>query len=128
MVELVAMSILSRFRRSAEPAAPLTDAEKQAAPGQHFSPADAPAQAQIIVRRAPSLPAFALTGLLLGLLLALPVTLLGAESPSYTFEAVYGVMAVICGTLCTTLALLLALLLERRSKKKTSVYRAISQD
>ena len=64
------MSILSRFRRPTEPAAPLTEVEKQAAPGQHFAPASAPDRANLTVRRAPSLPAFAITGLLIGLIVA----------------------------------------------------------
>ncbi|WP_326502766.1 hypothetical protein [Rothia nasimurium] len=120
------MSILSRFRRPTKPAAPLTEAEKQAAPGQHFAPASAPDRANLTVRRAPSLPAFAVTGLLIGLIVAFVVTALGPENPNYTFGAVFGVMAVIFGALCTALAIVLALILDRRSTKRTTTYRAVS--
>lgn len=120
------MSILSRFRRPTEPTAPLTEAEKQAAPGQHFAPASAPDRANLTVRRAPSLPAFAITGLLVGLVVAFVVTALGPENPSYTFEAIYGVMAVIFGALCTAVAIVIALLLDKRSAKRTTTYQAVS--
>lgn len=98
------------------------------APGKHFSPADAPANAQLTVRRAPSLVAFAVTGLLVGLIVAFFVTAFGPEHQDYTFGAVYGVMAVIFGATGTALAIILALLLDRRSAKKTMVYRAVSTD
>ena len=121
------MSILSRFRRPTEPAAPLAEADKQAAPGQHFAPASAPDHANLTVRRAPSLPAFAITGLLIGLVVAFVVTALGPENPNYTFGAIYGVMAAIFGALCTAAAIVVALLLDRRSAKRTTTYRAVSQ-
>ncbi|WP_237188298.1 hypothetical protein [Rothia nasimurium] len=120
------MSFMSKFRRSAKEEKPLTEAEKQAAPGQHFAPATAPDRAQLTVRRAPSLPAFAITGLLLGLILAFFVTAFGPEHAQYTFGTVYGVMAVLCGTVCTVLALILALVLERRSTRRTTTYTAQS--
>ena len=121
------MRILSRFRRPTEPAAPLTETEKQAAPGQHFAPASAPDRANLTVRRAPSLPAFAITGLLIGLIVAFVVTALGPENPNYTFGAIYGVMAVIFGAFCTAAAIVVALLIDRRSAKRTTTYRAVSQ-
>lgn len=120
------MSILSRFRRPTEPAAPLTEADKQAAPGQHFAPASAPDRANLTVRRAPSLPAFAITGLLIGLVVAFVVTALGPENPNYTFGAIYGVMAVLFGTLCTAVAIVVALILDKRSTKHTTTYQAVS--
>ncbi len=122
------MSIFKRLRPSDKPtqSAPLTEAQKQAEPGHYFSPAQAPEKAQLTVRRAPSLPAFAVTGLILGLLLAFPVTLMGPENPNYDFWSVYGVMAVICGTACTTVFLLLALLLDRISARKTRTFQAVS--
>ncbi|MDY6051399.1 MAG: hypothetical protein SPI83_03195 [Rothia sp. (in: high G+C Gram-positive bacteria)] len=120
------MSILSRFRRPIGPAAPLTEQEKQAAPGQHFVPASAPERAHLTVRRAPSLPAFAITGLLIGLIVAFVVTILGPENPSYTFGAVYGVMAVIFGALCAGAATMVALLLDKRSTRRTTTYQAVS--
>ncbi|WP_237222473.1 hypothetical protein [Rothia nasimurium] len=120
------MSILSRFRRPTEPAAPLTEADKQAAPGQHFAPASAPDRANLTVRRAPSLPAFAVTGLLIGLIVAFVVTALGPENPNYTFGAIYGVMAVLFGTLCTAAAIVVALILDKRSTKHTTTYQAVS--
>ena len=120
------MSILSRFRRPTEPAAPLTEADKQAAPGKQFSPADAPDRANLTVRRAPSLPAFAITGLLIGLVVAFVVTALGPENPNYTFGAIYGVMAVLFGTLCTATAIVVALILDKRSTKHTTTYQAVS--
>lgn len=120
------MSILSRFRRPTEPAAPLTEADKQAAPGQHFAPASAPDRANLTVRRAPSLPAFAVTGLLIGLIVAFVVTALGPENPDYTFGAVFGVMAVLFGTLCTAAAIVVALILDKRSTKHTTTYQAVS--
>lgn len=121
------MSILSRFRRPTEPATPLTEADKQAAPGQHFAPASAPDRANLTVRRAPSLPAFAITGLLIGLVVAFVVTALGPENPDYTFGAVFGVMAVLFGTLCTAATIVVALILDKRSTKRTTTYRAVSQ-
>ncbi|WP_237241635.1 hypothetical protein [Rothia nasimurium] len=120
------MSILSRFRRPTEPVAPLTEADKQAAPGQHFAPASAPDRANLTVRRAPSLPAFAITGLLIGLVVAFVVTALGPENPNYTFGAIYGVMAVLFGTLCTAAAIVVALILDKRSTKHTTTYQAVS--
>lgn len=121
------MSILSRFRRPTEPAAPLTETEKQAAPGQHFAPASAPRPRQSDGAPRPSLPAFAITGLLIGLIVAFVVTALGPENPNYTFGAIYGVMAVIFGALCTAAAIAVALLIDRRSAKRTTTYRAVSQ-
>lgn len=120
------MSLLSKFRQPSEPRGPLTEQDKQAAPGQHFSPATAPERAHLTVRRAPSLPAFAITGLFLGLVLAFVVTALGPENPDYTFTAVFGVMAVIFGTVCTAVTIALALFLDRRSTRRTTTYRAIS--
>ncbi|WP_237200121.1 hypothetical protein [Rothia nasimurium] len=120
------MSFMSKFRPSAGEEKPLTEADKQAAPGQHFAPATAPDRAQLTVRRAPSLPAFAITGLLVGLVVAFIATVIGPEHASYTFAAVFGVMAVLFGTLCTVLALVLALILDRRSTKRTETYRAHS--
>lgn len=120
------MSLLSKFRQPAEPQGPLTEQDKQAAPGQHFSPATAPERAQLTVRKAPSLPAFAVTGLLIGLVVAFVVTAVGPENPNYTFAAVLGVMAVIFGTLCTAIAIGLALLLDRRSIRRTTTYQAVS--
>lgn len=120
------MSLLSKFRQPAEPQAPLTEQDKQAAPGQHFSPATAPERAQLTVRKAPSLPAFAITGLLIGLVVAFVVTAVGPENPNYTFAAVFGVMAVIFGALCTAAAIGLALLLDRRSIRRTTTYKAVS--
>lgn len=120
------MSILSRFRRPTEPATPLTEADKQAAPGQHFAPASAPDRANLTVRRAPSLPAFTITGLLIGLVVAFVVTALGPENPDYTFGAVFGVMAVLFGTLCTAATIVVALILDKRSTKHTTTYQAVS--
>lgn len=96
------------------------------APGKHFSPADAPDRANLTVRRAPSLPAFAITGLLIGLVVAFVVTALGPENPNYTFGAIYGVMAVLFGTLCTAVAIVVALILDKRSTKHTTTYQAVS--
>lgn len=98
--------------------------ETQYSLGQHFNPATAPERAQLTVRRAPSIPAFAIIGLILGLIVAFVVTLLGPENENYTFGAVYGIMAVIFGTACTALFIVLALLLDRRSSKRPKVYDA----
>lgn len=111
---------------SKNPKTPSAPEDASTAPGKHFSPADAPANAQLTVRRAPSIVAFAVTGLLVGLITAFFVTALGPENPNYTFGAVFGVMAVIFGALCTALAIVLALVLDRRSTKRTTTYRAVS--
>lgn len=113
---------------SKAPKTPSAPEDATTAPGKHFSPADAPHTANLTVRRAPSLVAFAVTGLLVGLALALVITAFGPENPDYTFGAVYGVMAVIFGAACTALAIILALILDRFSAKKTTVYRAVSTD
>lgn len=120
------MSFLSKFRHPSQPQEPLTEQDKQGAPGHHFSPAAAPERARLTVRRAPSLLAFAITGLLVGLALAFAVTALGPENPNYTFGAVFGVMAVLFGTLCTTVAIGIALFLDRRSSRHTKTYQAVS--
>ncbi|MDO4897759.1 MAG: hypothetical protein Q3965_00485 [Rothia sp. (in: high G+C Gram-positive bacteria)] len=96
--------------------------------GQHFDPATAPEQAKLTVRRAPSIPAFAVTGLLIGLLIALIVTIVGPDSEYFTFGAVYGVMAVIFGTLSTAVFITIALVLDRRSTKRLTVFSATSTD
>lgn len=107
---------------------PQTNDEAPYSLGQHFDPATAPERAQLTVRRAPSIPAFAITGLIVGLLVALVVTLLGPENENFTFGAVYGVMAVIFGSVCTALFIVLALLLDRRSSKHLTVYSATSDE
>lgn len=111
---------------SKAPKIPSAPEDATTAPGKHFSPADAPHTANLTVRRAPSLVAFAVTGLLVGLVVAFIATVIGPEHASYTFAAVFGVMAVLFGALCTVLALVLALILDRRSAKRTETYRAYS--
>ena len=50
---------------------------------------------QVRIRRAPSIPAFMILGLVVGLIVAFVSVWFGPGNPSYTFEAVFGVIAVI---------------------------------
>ncbi|MDO4252305.1 MAG: hypothetical protein Q4C74_03595 [Rothia sp. (in: high G+C Gram-positive bacteria)] len=95
----------------------------------------------VSIRRAPSLLAFAITGALLGLLLAavltlvdLPAGLLSAGQPvddyqrEYTPMAIFGLLAVICTGMGLALALSIALLLDRHSAKHPKTVRAIATE
>lgn len=73
---------------------------------------------QVRIRRAPSIPAFMVLGLVIGLVAAFVSVWFGPDDPSYTFEAVFGVIAVIFGAVGTAVGAGVALWLDRRSVKK----------
>ena len=79
---------------------------------------------QVRIRRAPSIPAFMILGLVVGLI----AVWFGPGNPSYTFEAVFGVIAVIFGAVGTALGALLGLWLDRRSVKKARIARVEPED
>ena len=80
------------------------------------------------IRRAPSIPAFMILGLVVGLIVAFVSVWFGPGNPSYTFEAVFGVVAVIFGAVGTALGALLGLWLDRRSDKQARLGRAEPDD
>ena len=83
---------------------------------------------QVRIRRAPSIPAFMILGLVVGLIAAFVSVWFGPGNPSYTFEAVFGVIAVIFGAVGTALGALLGLWLDRRSVKKARIARVEPED
>ena len=83
---------------------------------------------QVRIRRAPSIPAFMILGLVVGLIAAFVSVWFGPGNPSYTFEAVFGVIAVIFGAVGTALGALLGLWLDRRSVKKAHIARVEPED
>ncbi|MDO4916566.1 MAG: hypothetical protein Q3974_02980 [Rothia sp. (in: high G+C Gram-positive bacteria)] len=88
----------------------------------------------VTIRRAPSLLAFAITGGVMGLLLATILTFISSPDPvqmytdQYSRMAVFGVLAVVGTALGVALALIIALLLDRRSAKNPETVRAIETD
>ena len=52
---------------------------------------------QVRIRRAPSIPAFMILGLVVGLIVAFVSVWFGPGNPSYTFEAVFGVTQCVAG-------------------------------
>ena len=83
---------------------------------------------QVRIRRAPSILAFMILGLVVGLIVAFVSVWFGPGNPSYTFEAVFGVIAVIFGAVGTALGALLGLWLDRRSVKKARIARVEPED
>ncbi len=79
-------------------------------------------------RVAPSIAAFIITGVLLGLIAAFLLTWFGPGSEKYTFSAIFGVMAFVCCTIGATLGALLALVLDKISLKRARTYRAVPED
>ena len=63
-----------------------------------------------------------------GLIVAFVSVWFGPGNPSYTFEAVFGVIAVIFGAVGTALGALLGLWLDRRSVKKARIARVEPED
>ncbi len=80
------------------------------------------------VRRAPSVIAFLLVGVAVGLVVALFSTLLGPVDQAYTLGAIFGMMAVIFGTAGAVVGAIIGLILDRRSKKRVRRYRAVPVD
>ncbi|WP_144936326.1 hypothetical protein [Rothia kristinae] len=80
------------------------------------------------VRRAPSVVAFLLVGVAVGLVVALFSTLLGPVDQAYTLGAIFGMMAVIFGTAGAVVGAIIGLILDRRSKKRVRRYRAVPVD
>ena len=79
-------------------------------------------------RRAPSVIAFLLVGVAVGLVVALFSTLLGPVDQAYTLGAIFGMMAVIFGTAGALVGAIIGLILDRRSKKRVRRYRAVPVD
>ena len=100
-----------------QPARPASEEEHSAAPR-------GPQERVLSVRRAPSIPAFIILGLVLGLIVAALSTLFGPVDQAYTPGAIFGLMAVIFGTAGATLGALLALYLDRRSRRRAYRLRA----
>lgn len=73
----------------------------------------------LVVRRAPKVQVFLVGGALLGVLAALPATLLGRENEEFTFGALFGYFLVLFGILGVALGAVVWLVLDRRSKKHT---------
>lgn len=89
------------------------------------SPQEAETEKVVTYRRAPSIVAFIIVGVVVGLLVALVSTIFGPESQSFTFGAVYGIMAMIFAPLGAALGAVIALILDRRSVKRQATYKAV---
>ena len=96
---------------SSEPASPTPEAEA--------SPETEVEYSQVRVRRAPSVVAFMMLGLIIGLIAAFISVIVGPGDPSYSETSVFGVIAVIYGAVGVALGALVALWLDRRSFKKS---------
>ncbi|MEX3610455.1 hypothetical protein VVR12_05335 [Rothia sp. LK2588] len=105
-------------------------------PNQTPSSASVDGEQLVTIRRAPSLLAFAITGGLLGVILAGVLSLLNFTGPApvehlannYSRGAVFGILAVTLGAAGAALATAIALLLDRRSAKHAETVRAIPAD
>lgn len=93
-----------------------------------LSPERGPEEREILVRRAPSVIAFLVTGLILGLIVAGVSTILGPPDQKYTAGAIFGMMAVIFGTIGAVLGAVVGLIADRRSRKKARRFRAVRID
>ncbi|WP_346844736.1 hypothetical protein [uncultured Rothia sp.] len=86
----------------------------------------------VTLRRAPSLLAFGVTGTVLGLALALVLTLAFTPTDMLTLEysrtAVFGVLGVVLGAVGAAIGIVIALILDRSWAKKTETVRAIETD
>ncbi|WP_085529166.1 hypothetical protein [Kocuria massiliensis] len=92
------------------------------------APSRGPEEREILVRRAPSVIAFLVTGLILGLIVAAVSTVLGPPDQMYTAGAIFGMMAVIFGTAGAVLGAVIGLIADRRSRKKAQRFRAVRLD
>ncbi len=98
------------------------------------SSTDHPGEQLVTIRRAPSMLAFAITGVILGLLLATLITFIpwptGSDAidtyaTEYSVGSVYGIMAVVCAALGAGVMIVIALILDRRSAKNPEKVRAL---
>lgn len=96
---------------SSEPESPTPEAEA--------SPETEVEYSQVRVRRAPSVVAFMMLGLIIGLIAAFISVIVGPGDPSYSETSVFGVIAFIYGAVGVALGALVALWLDRRSLKKS---------
>lgn len=96
-------------------------------PSQSPTPAqtDAPEVREVQVRRAPSVIAFLLVGLVIGLVCALFSTLFGPTDQAYTLGAIFGIVAVLYGSAGAVLGALVGLLLDWRSRRRARRFRAV---
>lgn len=83
----------------------------------------------VTVRRAPSIPAFGISGAVLGVIaafiLAFAFTPTEMITMDYSRSAVLGVLLVVLGAIGATLGIVLALVLDRRSAQNPETVRAI---
>lgn len=83
----------------------------------------------VSVRRAPSIPAFAITGGVIGLIVATLLTFIFTPTEMLTLDysrsAVFGVLAVVIGAIGATVGIIIALILDRRSAKHPETLRAV---
>lgn len=91
-------------------------------------PARGPEEREVVVRRAPSVIAFLIAGLVIGLIVAAVSTFLGPADQKYTAGAIFGMMAVIFGTLGAILGAVVGLVIDRISRKKATRFRAVRID
>ncbi|MDN5605531.1 MAG: hypothetical protein L0G59_08965 [Kocuria sp.] len=102
--------------------------EPENGPAEDQSTDRGPAEREVVVRRAPSVIAFLITGLVIGLIVAVLSTVLGPADQKYTTGAIFGMMAVIFGTAGAVLGALVGLIADRRSRKKATRFRAVRID
>ncbi|WP_129358996.1 MFS transporter [Rothia uropygioeca] len=104
------------------------ESDEPLAPGESPNPDRGPSEREVLVRRAPSVIAFLITGLVLGLIVAAISTFLGPADQKYTLGAIFGMMAVIFGTLGAVLGAVVGLIADRISRKKATRFRAVRID
>lgn len=102
--------------------------EPEHGPAEGRSTDRGPAEREVVVRRAPSVIAFLVTGLVIGLIVAVLSTVLGPGDQKYTPGAIFGMMAVIFGTAGAVLGALVGLIADRISRKRATRFRAVRVD
>ncbi|MFW0154746.1 hypothetical protein ACN08X_01685 [Rothia sp. P6271] len=97
-------------------------------PHSQDSSSQRPQERLVQVRRAPSLIAFGVTGVLVGLLVAAVLTFFVGSSDEYTRSSVFGVLAVCSMSVCTAISLTVALIIDKFTARHAEVVRAVETD
>ncbi|MFW0107575.1 hypothetical protein ACN08Z_00390 [Rothia sp. P7181] len=97
-------------------------------PHSQGSSSQRPQERLVQVRRAPSLIAFGVTGVVVGLMVAAVLTFFVGGSDEHTRSSVFGVLAVCSMGVCTAIFLTIALMIDRFTARRAEVVRAVATD